>query len=286
MSLHMKGAQDVQCRFIVSGAGAQKVEYARLYRKMAAILTLQMFCVKLLSLSPSFPASYGGACFKSQHFAGRGWKDQGFYASLGYTLGSRPSWNLLTLSLTYVFIWGHTLLVLLFEYATSHTSSRVKDLFLQDGLLSGDWLLRAIFMNVWMCWWVILWTLLGDGGNSRGGCEDIACRLYFALSYCCSTLLPVGCEVYVLTGVFCFYSVSTWARNMKPCDHLLNPLKTMSQNTSLIIYLCFLQIFWPQAHQSNKYIWSQREKRGKGMCQGTKQRDSVFSLGIDNFKRI
>lgn len=103
MSLHMKGAQDVQCRFIVSGAGAQKVEYARLYRKMAAILTLQVFYVKLLSLSPSFPASYGGACFKSQHFVGRGWKDQGFYASLGYTLGSRPSWNLLTLSLMCLF---------------------------------------------------------------------------------------------------------------------------------------------------------------------------------------
>lgn len=209
MSLHMKGAQDVQCRFIVSGAGAQKVEYARLYRKMAAILTLQVFYVKLLSLSPSFPASYGGACFKSQHFVGRGWKDQGFYASLGYTLGSRPSWNLLTLSLTYVFIWGHTVLVLLFEYATSHTSSRVKDLFLQDGLLSGDWLLRAIFMNVWMCWWAILWTLLGDGGNSRGGCEDIACRLYFALSYCCSTLLPVGREVRSLSCMFSLgFSVS------------------------------------------------------------------------------
>lgn len=145
----------------MNGAGAQKAGCARLCRKTAAIFTSQVFYVKLLSLRK--------AHFFQSVTVIHAWNPNTLEVGVG---GSRVLCQLGLfkppgLPGTYSCIyWGHTVLVLLFEHAISHTSSQVEDLFLCDGPLGGDWPLRAVFMNGFMCWCVIIsgpcWEMVED----------------------------------------------------------------------------------------------------------------------------
>lgn len=161
--------------------------------------------------------------------------------------------------------WGHTVLVLLFEHAISHTSSQVEDLFWCDGPLGGDWLLRVIFMNGFMCWCVIIskhcWEML-EVPEVDVKIHSSGCTLFSPAVVLFNFLLGMKWETppYIPTAL-------TFCCNIgQKCGTKWTLWKTMGQNTCFIFYVCFLQIFWSQAYQSNRYIWSQKkEKRQRGV---------------------